>query len=184
MAIFNRRDESNSAIPDDLKPYYQGGGSAWQRWVGPVLRGLLLLAVLGLVVWGGIWGVSKLVNRGGDAGKSGGTASTSQNKNDKSSDTKSSDDTSADGQGTSSNSTTNDSGNSGTSNGSSTPAPQPVPAPAPSPSTSDTSNTAANGDQLANSGPREVLIAFFGAVVLGTFGFYFAAAYRANAGRS
>ncbi len=54
MKFFNRTKSNTTSIPEDLQPYYKGENSGVKRWIGPVIRGLILLAVLILVVWGAI----------------------------------------------------------------------------------------------------------------------------------
>ena len=162
MSVFNRKDDSVDPIPEDLKPYYQGKNTAWQRWLGPVLRGLVLLAVLALLVWGGIWSVNKIVHRNDDSGKSTTSTSDTQKK-------------------------PTPSPTASTPGSATSPTPTPTPttpstpttpatAPTPTPAT-----TPASDGTLANTGPGEVIAAFVGTVVVATIGFYFVRAYQLTA---
>lgn len=179
MSIFNRRkDTGDNSIPEDLKPYYEGNGNAWQRWVGPVLRGVLLLVLLGLIVWGGIWAVSKLINRGDD--NQGSTASNSTSQQTDGGDDKKSD-------GNKSGATKPAPAPAPTPSPGPTPAPTsnppaakpaPAPAPTPSPQAGQGSGSTQTPTQLANTGPAEVIALFFGIVVIATIGHYFVTAYR------
>jgi cytoskeletal protein RodZ len=191
MALL-RRNASENTIPEDLKPYYEGRNSAWRRWVGPVLRGLLLLVLIALIVWGGIWGIGKLVHRG--SSNDGSTASNSSqtdnsnNKNDNSQssgaaaneDKKKSDD--------------NNSEDNKSDDKQASPAPAPEPAPTPAPAASNDTGEAGpsapspaadenEDDQLANTGPGEVLAAFFATVVMATLAYHFLVSYRVSGAR-
>jgi predicted lipid-binding transport protein (Tim44 family) len=182
MNAFRRTTTSEDPIPEDLKPYYQGRNTAWQRWLGPILRGLLLIVLIGLLVWGGIWGVNKLIHHNDN--KSTASTSTGQKSPNPKPENK--------GSNASKNPSPNPS-----SSGSTTPPPpatpspnQSSPAPTPSPASGQGNNpsptptpSSTSGSQLANTGPGEVIAAFFGTVVLATLGFYFASAYRITASK-
>ncbi|HEX8182955.1 MAG TPA: hypothetical protein VF575_05145 [Candidatus Saccharimonadales bacterium] len=55
MKLFNRKNNTAAAIPEDLQPYYSNKQSGIKRWTGPILRILLLLAVLALLIFGVSW---------------------------------------------------------------------------------------------------------------------------------
>jgi cytoskeletal protein RodZ len=65
MSLFHRNKTDTAAIPEDLQPYYSSQGTGLRRWVGPILRALVLLIVLALLVWGGIVLVHKLTKSSG-----------------------------------------------------------------------------------------------------------------------
>lgn len=72
MKLFKRSNSASQAIPEDLQPYYASQNSGMAKWLGPVLRGLLLIVVLALLIWAGIWLFHKLTKSG--------TAKTSSNQ--------------------------------------------------------------------------------------------------------
>ncbi len=168
MSVFKRNNSSDDPIPEDLKPYYEGKSNSWKRWLGPVLRGLVLLAVLALLVWGGIWGVSKIIHRNDDTSKS--TASTASSSNDDS------------GSKSATPAPTSKSPTPTPATTPTTPTPPTTTSPTPTPAvTPPTAQAAANPDALANTGPGEVIAAFVATVVLATVGFYFIKAYQLTA---
>ncbi len=63
MNPFRRNNATNTAIPEDLQPYYTTEQPAWKRWLKTIARLLLLLLLLGLLIWGALWVIDKLNNR-------------------------------------------------------------------------------------------------------------------------
>ncbi|HEX8227312.1 MAG TPA: hypothetical protein VF572_05585 [Candidatus Saccharimonadales bacterium] len=55
MSLFRRNNSNAAAIPEDLQPYYSGQQSGLSKWIGPILRAVALLALLALLIWGGLW---------------------------------------------------------------------------------------------------------------------------------
>ena len=186
MALF-RKSSTDTTIPEDLKPYYEGRNTSWRRWVGPVLRGLVLLAAVVLIVWGGIWGVNKLVHHKSDDK---GTTATSTSQSADKSGTSSNKSTSGSQSGSGSkqkapaaSTTPSTSGSAGSSSSAGrTPTNPAAPAGGTGSSSTTTPATTSNG-QLANTGPGEVIAAVFGTIVLATFAYYFVSAYRVSGAR-
>ncbi len=172
MKLFGRDNKNRESIPVDLQPYYTGQESGIRRWIGPIFRGLLLIALLILLAWGGVWLVHKLTNRDSDSKKANQQSTAQQATPSTTSETPAS---SAKNQATTSPAVTPAPTPtlSPTPQTTSTPTSTPTPAPAtpntPSPgTTSPTDSNAAQSQKLANTGPGEVAAIFASATLLGT----------------
>jgi len=170
MRFFKRNNTDTAAIPEDLQAYYSSSDSGIRRWVGPILRGILLLIVLALLVWGAIWLINKIRNSNDAKNAANETSQNTQKAGSSAANSPAAEgDKSPAPKPAPSNGTTP------------TPAPSPAtPAPAPAPSATPkpapstvtpTTPGAASSQQLVNSGPGEVIGAFLATVSAGFLAF-------------
>lgn len=176
MRLFHRSNPDTADIPEDLQPYYDNQAGGIGRWLGPILRGVALLVVLALLVWGGIWGVHKLTsNQHAGKNTSAQSSQSGQHNGGKSSSGSSAlNSPAANGGKTSPQPSPAPSPKPSQPSGSATPSPTPAPtptpsaaAPSPAPAAPSPSATAsppvATNKALVNTGPGQVA-ALFGAV--------------------
>jgi FtsZ-interacting cell division protein ZipA len=78
MRLFKRTTADEAAIPEDLRPYYSGQTSGFRRWLGPIMRIILLLVLLALLVWAGVSLVNYFAKRNDGATDKNNTPATSQ----------------------------------------------------------------------------------------------------------
>lgn len=163
MKLFNRKNNTAAAIPEDLQPYYNNQPSGAKRWIGPILRIVLLIAALALLIFGAIWLVRHFT--GNDDAKKTSAQTSSQNISDPATDKKSDNKSGSAGK-----TDTNKAGdtNKGATGTNPAPAAQPN-APQPAPSTPAAPDPAAGSDTLVNTGPGETLALFVLVAVLAGF---------------
>lgn len=162
MKWFGKNKQDSTAIPADLQPYYSGKKSGLRSWLGPIARGLLLLAVLVLLVGGGVWLVHKVT---GSSDKTKVASSNAQSALSK-----------AKQKAVAPSATARTPAAPSTQVAPSTPATPPVPA-APAPTASipqaaaPSAPTTPGASQLVNTGPGEMTGVFIAALLAGGYSY-------------